>query len=78
MQPTPQSVIEHTKRTNCTGMWAIPAWLQIWAQDTQVVEFLAKLEVVVRRVLLETFSTADPPFSSFMVAGLYHPRLEIL
>ena len=48
MQATPQNVIEHARRAKCTGMYAIPSWLQIWAQDTQVVDFLAKLDFVVR------------------------------
>jgi len=56
MPPTPQNVIEHTRRTNCTGMFAIPAWVQIWAKNTQIVDFLAKLDFVVRRILLKTFS----------------------
>jgi len=52
MQSTPQNVIEHTKRTNCTGLFAIPAWLQIWAQDAEIVDFMAKLEFVVRHIFL--------------------------
>jgi hypothetical protein len=50
MQPTPQNAIEHTRRANCVGMYAIPAWLQIWAQDSQVVDFLTKLDFVVCRI----------------------------
>ncbi len=50
IQPTPQNVIDHSRRTKCTGMFAIPAWLQIWAQDTQTVDFLASLDFVVRPI----------------------------
>ena len=50
MQSTPQNVIEHTRRTNCTALDAIPAWLQLWAQDPQIVEYLATLDYVVRHI----------------------------
>ncbi|PPQ80241.1 hypothetical protein CVT25_003501 [Psilocybe cyanescens] len=45
--PTPDNIIDHTRRTNCESLITIPTLLQSWAQDKKYVDFLAKLKMVV-------------------------------
>ncbi|KAH9476002.1 putative NRPS-like protein biosynthetic cluster [Psilocybe cubensis] len=44
--PTPDNIIDHTRRTNCNVLISIPTLLQSWAQNRKHVEFLAKLDMV--------------------------------
>ncbi|KJA21774.1 hypothetical protein HYPSUDRAFT_216112 [Hypholoma sublateritium FD-334 SS-4] len=46
MLPSPDSILEHLKRSQSNCMMAIPALLQIWAQDPKVVALLASIEFV--------------------------------
>ena len=59
-------------------MYAIPAWLQIWAHDSQIVDFLAKLDFVVRHILPEAFSKVVNPFTRLTLVDLYQLKLVIV
>ena len=48
IMPTPQNILDHTRRTGSTGIIAIPSIVQIWAQDPRSVDFLKSLDFVVR------------------------------
>ena len=50
IMPTPQNILDHTRRTKSTGITAIPSIIQIWSQDPRSVDFLKSLEFVVRRL----------------------------
>lgn len=47
MMPTPDNILEHTRRTKSNAIMTIPALLQIWGQSKEAVEFLKTLEFVV-------------------------------
>ena len=49
IMPTPQNILEHTRRTKSTGIITIPSIIQIWSQDPRSVDFLKSLKFVVRR-----------------------------
>ncbi|KAF8054252.1 putative aminoadipate reductase [Lyophyllum atratum] len=46
VMPTPDNILEHTRRTKANAMITIPALLQVWAQDPGAVELLKTLEFV--------------------------------
>ncbi|KDR79161.1 hypothetical protein GALMADRAFT_277673 [Galerina marginata CBS 339.88] len=46
VMPTPDNILEHLRRTDCEMLITIPALLQIWAQDKQSVDLLAKLKMI--------------------------------
>ena len=48
IMPTPQNILDHTRRTKSTGIITIPSIIQIWSQDSRSVDFLKSLEFVVR------------------------------
>ena len=50
IMPTPQNILDHTRRTKSTGIITIPSIIQIWSQDHKSVDFLKSLEFVVRRL----------------------------
>lgn len=50
IMPTPQNILEHTRRTKSTGIITIPSIIQIWSQDPRSVDFLKSLKFVVRRL----------------------------
>lgn len=45
--PSPQNIIDHTKRSRCTNIVVPPTLLQLWAHDSGMVDFLATLDFVV-------------------------------
>ncbi|KAF9527250.1 putative aminoadipate reductase [Crepidotus variabilis] len=45
--PSPQNIIDHTRRTKSTSLIILPALLQLWAQDPEIVEFLASLDFII-------------------------------
>ena len=49
IMPTPQNILDHTRRTKSTGIITIPSIIQVWSQDPKSVDFLKSLEFVVRR-----------------------------
>lgn len=51
MMPTPDNILHHMVQTKSNCLVIIPAFLQIWAQDQKVVDYLASLEFVVRLFL---------------------------
>ena len=55
IMPTPQNILDHTRRTKSTGIITIPSIIQIWSQDHSSVDFLKSLEFVVRILLLFRF-----------------------
>ncbi|KNZ79425.1 L-aminoadipate-semialdehyde dehydrogenase large subunit [Termitomyces sp. J132] len=46
MIPTPENILEHTRRTKSNSMITIPALLQIWAQSIESVDLLKTLYFV--------------------------------
>ncbi|KAG6906942.1 putative NRPS-like protein biosynthetic cluster [Tephrocybe rancida] len=46
MMPTPDNILDHTRRTKSNSMITIPALLQIWAQSPEAVDLLKTLEFV--------------------------------
>ncbi|KAG6831500.1 putative NRPS-like protein biosynthetic cluster [Tephrocybe sp. NHM501043] len=46
MMPTPDNILDHTRRTKSNSMITIPALLQIWAQSQTAVDLLKTLEFV--------------------------------
>ncbi|KAG6810396.1 putative NRPS-like protein biosynthetic cluster [Tricholoma furcatifolium] len=46
MMPTPDNILDHTRRTKCNSMITIPTLLQIWAQSQEAVDLLKTLEFV--------------------------------
>ncbi|KNZ74034.1 Linear gramicidin synthase subunit D [Termitomyces sp. J132] len=46
MIPTPENILEHTRRTKSNSMMTIPALLQIWAQSIEAVDLLKTLYFV--------------------------------
>lgn len=46
VMPTPDNIIDHMKRTKAEALITIPALLQIWAQDEEVVKYLATLKAI--------------------------------
>jgi hypothetical protein len=49
VMPTPQNVLDHTRRTKSNGIIIIPSIIQIWSQDPRSVDFLKSLEFVVSK-----------------------------
>lgn len=45
--PTPDNILDHTRRTKSNSIMIIPSLLQIWAQDPKAIDFLKTLIVVV-------------------------------
>ncbi|KAF8199438.1 putative non-ribosomal peptide synthetase [Pholiota molesta] len=41
--PTPDNILDYTRRTKCDILIAIPSFLQIWAQDTKQINILSSL-----------------------------------
>ena len=50
IMPTPQNILDHTRRTKSTGIITIPSIIQVWSQDLKSVDFLKSLEFVVRSI----------------------------
>ncbi|KAF8816011.1 putative aminoadipate reductase [Phlegmacium glaucopus] len=47
IMPTPENILDHTRRTKSNGIIAIPSIIQVWSQDPKSVEILKSLEFVV-------------------------------
>lgn len=45
--PTPENILEHTRRTKSNAMITIPTLLQSWAQSQDNIDLLKSLEFVV-------------------------------
>ncbi|KAF9445951.1 putative aminoadipate reductase [Macrolepiota fuliginosa MF-IS2] len=45
--PSPENVLEHTKRTKCSGLATVPAFLHSWAHSESYVNYLATLDHIV-------------------------------
>ncbi|KAF8896177.1 hypothetical protein BD779DRAFT_1608500 [Infundibulicybe gibba] len=46
MIPSPENILEHTRRTHSSGMITIPAFIQIWAQSSAAIEILKSQKIV--------------------------------
>ncbi|KAJ4469195.1 putative aminoadipate reductase [Lentinula aciculospora] len=46
LSPTPDNIIDHLQRTNCTACLAIPAMVQVWSQSPSSVDILRSMKVV--------------------------------
>ncbi|KAF8971811.1 hypothetical protein BDZ97DRAFT_1913708 [Flammula alnicola] len=44
--PTPDSILDHLERTRINAIMAIPAFLQVWAQDKRAIDVLSRLDLV--------------------------------
>jgi hypothetical protein len=51
IMPTPQNILDHTRRTKSNGIITIPSIIQNWSQDPKSVDFLKSLEFVVRKIV---------------------------
>ncbi|KAJ7153103.1 putative aminoadipate reductase [Mycena crocata] len=47
MMPSPNNILEHTRKTNCKTLLAIPALVSVWAASPDAVAYLATLSMVV-------------------------------
>ncbi|KAF9814140.1 hypothetical protein IEO21_05278 [Rhodonia placenta] len=45
--PTPQNTIETARKTQCTAIESVPAFLEAWAHNEEDVKFLASLEALI-------------------------------
>lgn len=66
MMPTPANILEHTARTKANGMFAIPALLQVWAQQKEAVELLKTMAFVVSNLVTNYF-----PYLLKYLSGLF-------
>lgn len=48
IMPTPQNILDHTRRTKSTGIITIPSIIQVWSQDLESIDFLKTLQFLVR------------------------------
>lgn len=48
MVPSPDNILEHTRRTRSNAMAIIPALLQVWSQSQDAIEILKGLSFIVR------------------------------
>ncbi|KAG6852048.1 hypothetical protein C0991_003596 [Blastosporella zonata] len=46
MMPTPDNILDHTRRTKSNAMITIPALLQVWARSPEAIDLLKTLEFV--------------------------------
>ncbi|KAF7343921.1 General substrate transporter [Mycena venus] len=46
MFPSPENVIEHSRRTGCRVMMILPAFVVAWAQSPETVDYLTTLDLV--------------------------------
>ncbi|KAJ7257509.1 putative aminoadipate reductase [Mycena haematopus] len=46
MFPSPENVIEHSRRTGCKSMMILPAFVVAWAQSQESIDYLATLDVL--------------------------------
>ncbi|RDB20739.1 Non-canonical non-ribosomal peptide synthetase FUB8 [Hypsizygus marmoreus] len=64
MMPTPDNILDHTRRTKSNAMITIPALLQIWAQTQDAVDLLKSLYFVGY-----SGGSVAPKLGDFMVAA---------
>jgi len=51
IMPTPENILDHTQRTGSNGIITIPSILQVWSQDPKSIDYIKKLEFVVRELV---------------------------
>ncbi|KAJ6579476.1 putative aminoadipate reductase [Mycena vulgaris] len=44
--PSPNNILEHTRKTNCTSLMTIPALFSVWATSPEAIAYLKTLRVV--------------------------------
>lgn len=44
--PTPRNILDHVARSGCESLVTLPTFLQIWSQDNDAIDVLAKLDFV--------------------------------
>lgn len=52
--PTPDNILDHTRRTKCDGLIVIPTLLHVWSHSPESMDFLRSLRIV-------TYSGGAPP-----------------
>ncbi len=50
--PTPDNILDHTRRAKCDGLIVIPTLLHIWSHSPKSMDFLRSLRIVVSKYFL--------------------------
>lgn len=65
MMPTPESILDHAKKTGVNVIATVPTQIQAWSQDPKAIKFLSSLVHVVRPLRPEIQIICQPIFRSF-------------